>query len=71
MERDNGYVPLKKYKVWVKKRADVEGEAIVMAKDEADAREKVRDLTFNKFQWDDDNRICDIIPLAAEEIEEA
>lgn len=42
-----------------------------MAKDEANAREKVRDLTFNKFQWDDDNCDCDIIPLDAEEIEEA
>lgn len=69
-ERDNGYVPLKKYKVFVTKRADVDGTAIVMAKDEADAREKVHDLTFNKFQWDDDNCDCDIIPLDAEEIEE-
>ena len=71
MERDNGYVPLKKYKVWVTKRADVEGEAIVMAEDENDAKEKARDLTFNQFQWDDDNCDCDIIPLDAEEIEEA
>ena len=71
MERDNGYVPLKKFKVYVTKRADVEGEAIVMAKDENDAKEKARDLTFNQFQWDDDNCDCDIIPQDAEEIEEA
>lgn len=69
-ERGNGYVPLKKYKVFVTKRADVDGTAIVMAKDEADAREKVRDLTFNKIQWDD-TYDYDILPLDAEEIEEA
>lgn len=70
MERANGYVPLKKYEVRVTKRAEVDGTAIVMAKDEDDAKEKARDMTFNQFQWDDDNYDCDIVLQDAEEIEE-
>lgn len=70
MERDNGYVPLKKYKVFVTKRADVDGTAIVMAKDEDNAKEKARELAFNKIQWDD-TYDYDILPLDAEEIEES
>ena len=36
-ERDNGYVPLKKYKVFVTKRADVDGTAIVVSNPTAKA----------------------------------
>ena len=41
-----------------------------MAKDEDNAKEKTRELAFNKIQWDD-TYDYDILPLDAEEIEES